>query len=189
MKRTPKGCYGYVKSERKFELFKTILLFMLPIALFVGGWITTGQRANLLTVVAILGMLPASKSLVELIMIMKSKPCSPSVYEQIESVIGAENNPRGIYDLNITTYKVTYQLSHVAVRGKAICCYSEDTKTDMQPLQKYMSEALENNAYKGYSFKVFQNLDKYTDRLKDLAKLEEGNEEDRVLNFMAGLSL
>lgn len=187
--RMQKGCYGYVRSERRFQLWKTIILFLLPLALFFGGWITTGSRTTLLTVVAVLGMLPASKSLVGWIMIMRSRTCSREAYDRIEQVLDGAHPPRGIYDLNITTYRVTYQISHAAVRDKTICCYSEDTKTDMQPLQKYLSEALENNGYKGYTFKVFQNLDKYTERLMALSKLEEGTEEDRVLHFIAGLSL
>ena len=58
--RMQKGCYGYVRSERRFQLWKTIILFLLPLALFFGGWITTGSRTTLLTVVAVLGMLPVA---------------------------------------------------------------------------------------------------------------------------------
>ena len=59
-----KGTFNYLDTQRKYEIARTIIYFAVSFSLFIAGYITTGTRKNLLTVVAVLGMLPASKSLV-----------------------------------------------------------------------------------------------------------------------------
>ena len=60
-----KGNAGYINSRKKRVLVKSLVQFGISFALLAIGMITTDSRMNLLTVVAILGCLPASKSLVE----------------------------------------------------------------------------------------------------------------------------
>ena len=63
MKKAVKGTYGYIKTKRTFVLLRTILYFIISLALLFAGIISTGSRKNLLTVVAVLGCLPAAKAL------------------------------------------------------------------------------------------------------------------------------
>lgn len=186
MKKTPKGCYGYVAYQKKNQIIRTIISFALPLALFFGGWYTTKTKVNLLTIVAVLGLLPASKIMVNMIMFLKSNGCTDTMADIIkEQNIELKN----IYDLNITTYKKEYQISNLSVRGNTICAVSEDVKTDMQPLEKYLKESLDHNGYKGYQLKVFTDTAKYLDRREALLKMESDEKEDAVLNFIMGLSL
>ena len=64
-----KGDAGYIRSRKKLVIIRTALLFGIVIALLGLGIWQTGDRMNLLTIVAVLGCLPASKSLVEVILI------------------------------------------------------------------------------------------------------------------------
>ena len=190
MKRTLKGCYGYVNYKKKFETIKTIILFSVSLSLFFAGWYTTKSRLNLLTVVAILGMLPASKSLVNMIMILKSKGCSEPQYNSIMEWFSKNDcHLNGIFDLNITTYKATYQISHLVIKEKTICALSEDSKADFSVLEKFINESLVNGNYKGYHFKTFNKEEKYFDRLSGLAKLEEDENKDMLFDFFMGISL
>ena len=68
-----KGTQYYLKTQRKYEILRTILYFAISLSLFIAGWITTKSRLNLLTVVAILGCLPACKSVVGMIMFIRYK--------------------------------------------------------------------------------------------------------------------
>ena len=72
-----KGMRDYLKTQKNYEIARTILYFAISLTLFVAGWIATGKRENLLTVVAVLGCLPACKSMVDMIMFLKHKGCSP----------------------------------------------------------------------------------------------------------------
>ncbi len=49
-----KGTEGYIRSQKKYEVIRTLLYFAVSLSLYVAGYIQTGQRANLLTIVAVL---------------------------------------------------------------------------------------------------------------------------------------
>ena len=65
--KAERGKPGYINSLKKKYLVISIVEFAIVAAVFVLGYLQTGSRLNLLTVVAILGCLPASKNLVEFI--------------------------------------------------------------------------------------------------------------------------
>lgn len=188
MRRIPKGNYGYLKFQKKYEVIKTIIFFLIPLSMFFAGWYTTKSRMNLLTVVAILGMLPACKNAVVMIMTLKSKGISEADYHKVAEFVGELTC---CYDMNVTTYNKTYRIGSLALRDKTIVAYCDDSKADMNELEKYMKQMLEQNAYKGYSFKCFTTIQKYTDRLKQLQELpcENPNMEYGVKDLMLALSL
>ena len=53
--RTEKGKPGYVKARKQKYLLGAVVEFAIVIAIFVTGYIQTGSRLNLLTVVAVVG--------------------------------------------------------------------------------------------------------------------------------------
>ncbi len=55
--RTEKGQPGYVKARKQKYLLGAVVEFAIVIAIFVTGYIQTGSRLNLLTVVAVVGCL------------------------------------------------------------------------------------------------------------------------------------
>ena len=61
MKKAEKGTPGYLDYKRKIEIIRTIIYFGIVVAVFLLGYFQTGTRLNLLTVVAVLGCLPASR--------------------------------------------------------------------------------------------------------------------------------
>ena len=62
MKAT-KGEAGYIQARKKQLILKAVLEFGIVIALLILGIWQTHTRLNLLTVVAVLGCLPAAQSL------------------------------------------------------------------------------------------------------------------------------
>ena len=83
-----KGDYLYLQNKKKKEIIKTVVFFGISAALYIAGYITTGSNKNYLTIVAVLGCLPASKSAVSMIMNLKVKGCSETVYKMISNKIG-----------------------------------------------------------------------------------------------------
>ena len=76
-----KGQPGYVKARKTKYLMAAILEFAIVIALVVLGYIQTGSKLNLFTVIAIVGCLPASKMLVEFITMAPYKSIAPEKYK------------------------------------------------------------------------------------------------------------
>lgn len=182
-----KGTRNYINSQKKYEIFRTMIYFVLPLGLFAIGYITTGERANLLTVVAVVGCLPACKSLVSTIMYLKYKSCSETAAEQIDTHMGQLH---GLYDMVFTSYKETYFISHIVVHGNNICGYSEEKDFQDKKFLVHIEEILKLDGHKNYSVKIFTDLQKYTNRLDQLNELEAENKYvNAVLETLKSVSL
>ena len=197
--RICKGQLGYVKSERKAQLIKTCLLFLLPIAIFIMGMLSTGTRKNLLSVVAILGLLPASRALVVLIMLYRAKTVGTELGEMLTELINAfpEGKRNLACECNITTQERNYPVAQLAVMNGCVLGYSDyqdkpgkKKPVDYKKLEDYLKECLPNNGYKNYTVKIFTNPDQYKDRILGLSENAEVSETDeKALLFLLGLSL
>ena len=82
--RLGKGEAGYIDQKKKKELLKVILEFGIVLALFITGYITTKTRLNLLTLVAVLGCLPASKAMVGFLMLLPRKSLAKEKVDLVE---------------------------------------------------------------------------------------------------------
>ncbi|MCU6743387.1 MULTISPECIES: hypothetical protein [Suilimivivens] len=176
MKKAVKGTYGYIKTKRTFVLLRTILYFVISLALLFAGIISTGSRKNLLTVVAVLGCLPAAKSLVNYVMFCRAKGCSEAVKEQAEAVTG---DLVGMFDMYFTSYKKNFAISHMVVDGKTICGLTEDDKCNLQACETHLADMLKQGGFKDMTIKIFRDTGKYCDRLVSLNKSEHGKTPER----------
>ena len=163
-----KGTQYYLKTQRKYEILRTILYFAISLSLFIAGWITTKSRLNLLTVVAILGCLPACKSVVGMIMFIRYKSCSEKTITEVEKHC---EGIRGLYDLVFTSYDKTFQVAHMFVKGNTICGYTEADKFDENAFYKHIEGILKADGFKETTIKIFKDLNKYTERMEQLKQL------------------
>ena len=164
-----KGTINYINSQKKFEILRTLIYFAISIALFVAGYIQTGRKTNLLTVVAILGCLPASKSAVGAIMFLRFKSCSAKAAEEIEKHCQGLHS---LYDMVFTSYQKNYAVSHLAVKGNTVCGYSEDPKFLENEFYKHLDSILKMDGLKDVTVKIFTDLNKYTSRLDQLSLVQ-----------------
>lgn len=189
MKKAVKGNYGYIQAKRTGVTIRTILFFAISIAIFVMGYATTGTRKNLLTVVAVLGCLPACKSLVNMIMFFKAKGCSQEAMEKISPY---EGHLIGMYDMYFTSYQRNFAISHMVVEDKIILAYTEDKKFDVKECKEHLSIMLKQGGVKDMTITISDNLDKYCEQLKGLnEKNQETNPEkdDEVRIILYDISL
>lgn len=165
-----KGTQDYINTQKKYTILRTVLYFGISLALFIVGWLTTGTRSNLLTVVAILGCLPASKSAVNMIMYLRYKSCSPEAEEKITANIG---HLAGLYDMVFTSYKKNYVVAHIVVAGKTICGYTEDENFEERDFNQHITDILKAENFKDVTVKIFTDLNKYEERLQQMQELEQ----------------
>lgn len=164
-----KGKKDYINSQKKYEIIRTVLYFFISFSLFIAGYIATQKRENLLTVVAVVGCLPACKSLVNAIMFLRYKSCPKEASSMIEQHIGGLH---GLYDMIFTSEKKTFVIFHMTIHGNMLCCYTATTDFPEKDFQLHMERILKTEGYKNYSIKVFRDLTKYTERLDQLNSLE-----------------
>lgn len=161
--RAVKGTYGYLTKKKKNAILYTIICFAISLAVYLAGYITTGSRKNLLTIVAVLGCLPACKSMVNVIMLCRAKGCSREAYERIHC---CEGRLIGMCDLYFTSYKKNFPISHMIVDGKVILGYFENEKFDTEAAISHLQTMLKQGGFKDYTITLTGDLDKYCQQLK-----------------------
>lgn len=190
-----KGSRNYLDTQKKYEIIRTLLYFGISLSLFAAGYIQTGEKANLLTVVAVLGCLPASKSAVSAIMFLRFRSCGREAADAIEQHSGGLNC---LYDMVFTSEKKNFMIGHLAVRGGTVCGYSEDKEFPEEAFRRHIEHhmkmeggmAMPTEGHKSVTVKIFTSLARYTERLDQMQLLEP--EEERtaaILSMLKSISL
>lgn len=164
-----KGTKNYINTQKKYEFIRTFIYFFIPISLFIAGYITTKTKVNLLTIVAVVGLLPASKSLVGLIMFLRFHSLKEENAQRIEAV---KHELPQLYDMVFTTYDKTHVVSHMVIAGNTVCGFSEDKNFKEKEFNTHIQNVLKTDGYKNISVKIFTDINKYTERLEQLKDLE-----------------
>ena len=187
-KRVYKGGYGYIEYQKKFSIARTILFFAISLAVYGIGYFTTGSSKNLLTVVAVLGCLPSCKSAVNVVMFLRAVGCSASAHEKISEY---DDKLTGFYDMYFTSYQKNFPISHMVLKGNMICAYAEDKNCDCNAGEKHIEQMLKQDGYKNMTVKIFDNLNKYIDRLSQLTELdiEDSNDRDNMIRMFYSITL
>lgn len=160
-----KGDYEYASYDKKKTGIITFILFILPIGLYITGYVTTGSNKNLLTVVAILGMLPASRSLVSFIMKMKVKTAEPALRDIINENIGETT---GLYNIYLTSYDVNFYFEHMIILSNSLICLSKSGKFDNKKFNEHLEKHMKLDGIKDVMIKVFSDENAYVRRLKEI---------------------
>lgn len=169
-KRIAKGQYGYIRQQKIWASIRTFFLYALSLSLFGIGIKTTGSKENLLTVVAILGCLPAGRSTVNMIMFLRAEGCSKEAKERIGGCAGEFTE---LYDMFFTSYEKNYQVSHMVVKEHIVCGYSESGKTDIQACEKHLCAHLKQGGCKGAVVKIYDDIEKYCEGLRNLGTKDQ----------------
>lgn len=185
---TPKGTYGYLENRKIYTALRTVLFFLLCIGLYLAGYLTTGTNRNLLTVVAILGCLPACKSAVNFIIFIRAKGCSEALHETVHDY---DKYLETLYDMYFTSYQTNYPISHMALKGNILCGITEDSKCDCRAAEKHLGQMLTQEGIKNVTVNIFSECDKYIDRLSRLSDLEVDSDKNRedILRLLYAISL
>lgn len=182
-----KGDYLYLQNKKKAEIIKTLVFFGISAAIFIIGYLSTKTKANYLTIVAVLGCLPASKSAVSMIMNLKVKMCSESIYKKITGKFG---QTAGAYNLYFTSYDKNYDTAHVFVKGMTMIAFTENSKIDENLFEEHIKNMLLHDAIKGVNVKLYKNIDKYMERMEQMQNLEnEKSREEDIMKTLFAVSL
>lgn len=165
-----KGERDYLDSQKKYEILRTVIYFGISISLFLAGYIHTGTYRNLLTVVAMLGFLPAAHSAVSMIMFLRYHSCP----DEIADLVGDHSEELGfLYDCVFTSYSKNFVVDHLVVRGKILCGYSQKSDFPRLEFYQHINAMLKKDHHSDVTVKIYTNLDNYVARLDQINKLPE----------------
>ena len=187
-----KGDAGYIGQRKKRVIIKTILEFGVVIALLLLGIWQTGDRLNLLTVVAILGCLPASKALVELIMIVPHHSVSQVIADEIQ--LKGEHLTCA-FDMVFTSEKKIMPVESLVISNHTVCGYTSNIKADTNGIAAHIKKYLNANKWNKVSVKIFDNYGNYVKRIEDMNEISDKEnkelkeQEEAIKQVILSLSL
>lgn len=163
--REYKGTYGYIKKQTITELIKTIILFAMAFGIFLIGYLTLHTKKSLWSILAVLGLLPASKSFVGLIMLLRYRSLSTELYTEISE---ACSSFIPLYENVITTREVSYFLPVILCVNNNLIAYCEDSKDSNKAVTKHISDVLKKAGHKDITVKIFESKEEFIRRSKEM---------------------
>jgi len=185
-----KGTKGYWEAGWKRNCAVCLVMFGISFGILGIGIFITGTKFNYLTIAAVLGMLPAARTLISAIMFYKAKAYTPveKLYDDIERT-GCDNI---IYELYMTGYSKSFAVAALVADEGGISALLSDDKADAEAAAEHVKTLMEQNGFKGKKIKFYKTTenDKFIARLQHLA--QNGNDSDdstEILELMTQISL
>lgn len=185
-KKYQKGQYEYAKYNKIYESIKTIIMFALSYGVYLIGLKIAGSNRNYLTILAVLGLLPASKSLIGMIMAFRVKSTTESFKLNVDKHIGSIT---GLYHLFFTSDDKNFKIDHLVVVENSIIGFSSDSKFDANNFINHMNKHLKMDAITGVVIKIFSDEKLYLKRLDELNSNNHTEPNIKVLELIHNITL
>ena len=188
MKRKEKGTYGYIRQQQIYTILRTVLLFTLALGLYAIGYVTTGTNKNLLTIIAILGILPGAKSMVNMIMFLRFRSISADAYERYEATGGGSHV---LYENILTTTQQAYFLPAIFCKNHTVCSFCEKAG-ELKALEDQITETLKQEKIEA-TVRIFPDERLFIKRLQEMTGLQavqnDENDREEIYKIIKAMSL
>lgn len=192
MIKCEKGTPGYLREKLKIEILRTVVYFAIVIAVFLLGYSQTHSKKNLLTVVAVVGCLPACKALVGVITRIPYKTIDPA---EAEEVAGKALHLTVIYDLVVTSTEKIMPIDCMAISGDKVFGYTSGKKVDLKDTAAYLRKMLRQNDLPEVSVKLYDQYKSFlsiVEGLENIAAVEKADtkeHERQIAHVIMNISL
>ena len=150
MKKVEKGKPGYLNYKKKAEILRTVIYFAIVAAIFLLGYTQTHTRLNLMTVVAVLGCLPA---------------IDPDRAKEIAKI---SRHLTVCYDTVITSREKIMPADCFVISGHNLYGYTHYEKVNPEELAKHIRSILSQNGYTGLTVKILNQYAPFLARVEGL---------------------
>lgn len=184
-----KGYNGYVRRKKILLAAEVITLLAGIIGFMIIGIITTKSRKNLMTVAAIVTVIPMVNQLVVLIALFKYKSRPADEYEEVKKRCG-----NGILDTELVITSKTdksFMVDYAYIHERGIICYSFDKTIDSKKAQEYIESFIEKNSLKSDVFFI-RDWKHYLARLEELEPCDRNTCDEKLLKIegvLRGISI
>ena len=166
-----KGNNGYIRRKKVYQTVFVAVILLVSLTLFLIGYKTAGTTRNLLTVFAVLGVLPGAKALVNLVLFLPYRSWDKVHFEEILGVIG--ENGHLYSDLVFTSSKHVMHLDSLYVNGNEIIGLTESQNSDkkvgkLDEISEYFTGTMKKQGV-GVHMHIFTEFSKYRDRAEALS--------------------
>ena len=195
MKLKNKGEWGYIDYQRKRVMLITLVLYVCAIGMYLLGYLTLHTNKSIWSVLAILAVLPASKSMVSLIMFLRFRSLAGEDYDQYRD---ACKDAPALYEAPFTTYEKTFFVDALMCRNNTVSvCYlgrpgKRGHDDDLKKLNDHLVNVLLNDGFKDCTVKIFDSKKGYCDRLikiNESMDVKDNNRDLAIINSLRSVVL
>lgn len=187
-----KGSFGYLKKTAvKNGLFALGNVLICALIFIIGNFLVD-KNSTLFTIVAVLGMLPAAKFIVSMILFMRAEKysCQKNLYDSLLSLMEDKNEKfLCAFDLYLTSYEKNFPLSAALVKKGSLIAFSDAKKLDEQEAKKHLDTYLKKNGISGIAVKIYKDQSKFEERFKQLCLDKEAVTDTELSAFAVLLDL
>ena len=186
IKLKSKGTLGYIDNRKVARTLLFLVEVALVAAIFITGYVVSGRRENLFTVVAIVGVLPAAKALIACIMIWPHKSQTKEAYDEVCGAAG--DTCVVLTELVLTTTEKIMPIDFAVVKEGHVVGFTSNPKCDIQFVDKFLPQNIQLNGHKA-SVKIMNNKSKFLARVSELARKEIDDEQMQKDSEIAAIVL
>lgn len=161
IKNVPKGAPGYFKNKKVKTGIAMVSGYMLVLLLFFSGIFIFADRGNLLTVIAIVMMLPTGKMTVNFLMYPRKGKADATEYNEMCTDY---DKLTILADILITPEKKSIEFTYTAIDKAHIVIYCTDKKLDTAYHGKYIKDFLKHSDITA-DVSFYTDLNKFKKRL------------------------
>lgn len=168
-----KGSFGYLKKQAVKQGLLALGMLAICATIFLVGFFWLTQYTTILTVIAVLGMLPVAKLLVSMILFMKAEihSCSVHLYEEIIRIADEKKDKLlAGFDFFLTSYNRNFPLSAACVAKDCFIAYTPWENCDCNECKRHIEEYMKKNGISGIVVKIFSDEKKYLERFAQLCE-------------------
>ena len=185
---------GYLTKRKKAEILWIVFFVVLGVAIFLTGYLWSGVRANIFTVMAVLhtnkvyhkNVLPAAKHLVALIAMFRKKGVTKERYDKVKTAAGQAV----LYtDYVFTSTEKIMHLDFLLVKNGNVLGVIAKSKQDVPYLKQYLTDVVKKTA-PSYHVRLFESDEKLISHLQRLTQEEASeNSEKTLVDYLHSLAM
>lgn len=168
-----KGDIGYLKDFKKRDLIKCSIQWGLIIIFLIIGYIIFDTKLNILTLVAVLGCLPAAKATVAVVV---KWPIKPLKNTQAQQVLEHSTELTTSFDVILTSQEKIMPLECAVISDHTLYGFTTNKKVGSEATANYMKNIFLQNECGRVNVKVFHDFTQFIARvegLNNIAKIEK----------------
>lgn len=187
------GSYGYIKKQAITYGVMTLVMIAFSAMIFCIGYFVYDNKYIIITVLAVLGLLPGAKSCVSMIMYIKAEPtaCPDALYKRLNVFDATDDKLLVGYDFFLTSPDKNYPICALLVKKGCLIGYTSQAKCDCNKAKEHIETYMKKNGISGINIKIFADEDKFYERFKQLCEepSENTDSEKALFRLIHNLSL
>lgn len=177
---------GYISNRKKISLLWLLFYIVLGVGIFLIGYFWMGTRANVLTVLAVLMVLPAAKRVVTLVVLVPRKGVSMERYDRMKQAVGEAIL---FTDYVFTSTEKIMHLDFVVIKNGNVLAVKGASRQDDAYMKQYLADSV-RKAASGYIVRVFDEDELLIKHLSKLTQREGTPEkEEKVKELLRSFAV